>query len=144
VASDSAPDGVAAEHDFGGGWSDDLYGPDGDSRLHRDLDTGASGGDGGVEANAFDVEPDDVAADDDLDFTGDGHVDGADLHEALFGFHDFHVDPHDVTHGADHDAGHDPGHGAGHDPAFDPAHDAGHGHGLDPAHVHHDDPGLFG
>jgi hypothetical protein len=43
--------------------------------------------------NVFDADPGDVASDTDLDFTGDGLVDAADLNEAVTGFFDFDVDP---------------------------------------------------
>lgn len=47
---------------------------------------------------AFDFEPDSVSSDDDYDFTGDGVVDRHDVHEAISGFHDFHVDEAEEAH----------------------------------------------
>ncbi len=49
-------------------------------------------GDGDEDASAaFDVDPADLSSDTDLDLTGDGVVDAADLHEAASSL-DFHVD----------------------------------------------------
>jgi hypothetical protein len=55
-------------------------------------DPADAGADAGAVTSAFDFEPDSVSSDDDYDFTGDGVVDHHDVHEALSGFHDFHVD----------------------------------------------------
>ena len=53
----------------------------------------------GDELSAFEFESDYVAdTDTDWDITGDGVVDHHDLHEAVSGFHDFHVDDSD-SHG---------------------------------------------
>ena len=53
-------------------------------------------------ASPFDGDPADIASDEDLDLTGDGLIDGADLHEATSVF-DFGVSGghqhHDVTDG---------------------------------------------
>jgi hypothetical protein len=57
--------------------------------------------------NGFDADPGDVASDADLDFTGDGLVDAADVHEAVTGFFDFDVDP--GADAADVPADQDPG-----------------------------------
>ncbi len=54
---------------------------------------------GGGELSAFEFDSDYVPdTDTDWDLTGDGVVDHHDAHEALTGFHDFHVDPED-SHG---------------------------------------------
>src|SRR5215204_3938423 len=70
--------GGGTEHDFGGGFHDDLYGSD-EARLHADRG-GRDDDEVGDTGNPYDIDPDDVAADDDLDFTGDGQVDQHDLH----------------------------------------------------------------
>ncbi|HLM63136.1 MAG TPA: hypothetical protein VK306_02470 [Acidimicrobiales bacterium] len=122
----SSYDGVTPDpdHDFGAGWPEDLYA---DTAGDDDHGSGAGGpavgglDEGGGEViGAFDVDPADVTPDDDLDFTGEGHVDRADLHEAPNGLSDFHVEDHAA------------------------AHDGGHDHGPDPVHLHHRDGGFFG
>ena len=57
--------------------------------------------------NVFDRDPGEVASDTDLDFTGDGLIDTADLHEAVTGFFDFDVDT--GSYAADVPADHDHG-----------------------------------
>ena len=62
---------------------------------------------GGEALSAFEFEADYVPdTDSDWDVTGDGVVDGADLHEAATSVHDFHVDGDDVhDHAHHHDGG---------------------------------------
>ena len=93
-----------------------------------------SAADAASAGSAFDFEPDEVSSDDDYDFTGDGVVDHHDVHEALAGFHDFHVEDADLGHhGGDHhddpgQHGHDDldGHLDPHDPGHVDAHHTGH------------------
>jgi hypothetical protein len=76
-------------------------------------------------SNAYGVEPDEVPSEEDYDYTGDGHVDGQDFHEAItslfdFGVEEEHADAHHDTHDAP-DAHHVDDGGAAHhdDGAFD-------------------------
>jgi hypothetical protein len=90
------------------------------------------GADAGAVSGAFDFEPDGVSSDDDYDFTGDGVVDHHDVHEALSGFHDFHVEEPEPSHHepVDHHVDDHASHGLHHD-----AHDV---------HDAHDGGELFG
>lgn len=76
-------------------WSEAFGG--GAEPSHRSGDLDAGGGQA-AGSSTFDFEPDEVSSDDDYDFTGDGVVDGHDVHEVLTGFHDFHVDEADTGH----------------------------------------------
>jgi hypothetical protein len=108
--SDPSEGGVdGGDSAFGAGSDDgnapeEAFASEEPSFLQGTEDTSGVGGADGFEAagdelSAFEFEADYVPdTDSDWDVTGDGVVDHHDAHEAMTGFHDFHVDDSD-SHG---------------------------------------------
>ena len=108
-------DGAGSDDAFGTGWGSDQD-PDDESYAVGDQDPTSdptSTGDDplasieGDELSAFEFDTDYVPdTDTDWDITGDGVVDGSDLHEAATSVQDFHVDGNDAhDHAHHHDGG---------------------------------------
>lgn len=110
-AEDLEPEGSALPDDASGGPGEPLEDPlaqdasplEGIGFLLEELRDAVFGDDGEDAASAFATDPADLASSTDLDLTGDGVVDPADLHEAESPF-DFDVDGLHDGH-AGHDGG---------------------------------------
>ena len=122
---ESLAEGFGTFLDGDDGADDETNFGDGDTQAASETSAldGLEGTDG--SSNAYDVEPDDVPAEDDYDYTGDGHVDGQDFHEAITSLFDFGVEQEE-TAGAHHDT-----------------HDAPDAHHVDDGGAAHHDDGAF-
>jgi hypothetical protein len=89
----------AGSPDDGGTGFDETFASQEPSFLQSDAGYDELGDSAGDEMSSFEFETDYVPdTDTDWDITGDGVVDHHDAHEAMTGFHDFHVDDSD-SHG---------------------------------------------